>query len=100
MGFSFIKKFFGQIEENSSDVLWIYSQCDKCGEKFRTLVRKKSELTPTYKNEEPSFFIKKELIGSSCPNRIKLHITFNRNYKKISENISGGHFISKENYMK
>ena len=99
MSFSFIRKLFGKKEVNSSEILWIYSQCDKCGEKFRTLIRKYNDLTPTYKNEGPAFILKKELIGASCPNRINLHLKFNHNYHKISEEISGGHFISKEEYQ-
>jgi len=99
MSFSFIRKLFGKKEADSSEILWIYSQCDKCGEKFRTLIRKYNDLTPTYKNEGPAFILRKELIGASCPNRINLHLKFDHSYRKISEEISGGHFISKEEYQ-
>jgi len=77
MSTGFFGKLFGKKEEDSSEFIWIYSQCDKCGEKFRT----------------------KELIGASCPNRINLHLEFDRSYRKISEEISGGHFITKDEYQ-
>jgi len=96
---SFFKKLFGKEKENSSGFLWIYTRCDKCGEKFRTLIRKYNDLTPTYKEEGPAFILNKELIGASCPNRINLHLEFDRNYQKISEEITGGHFISQEEYQ-
>ncbi len=99
MSSGFFKKLFGKKEEDSSEFLWIYSQCDKCGEKFRTLVRKYNDLTPTYKDEGPAYILKKELIGASCLNRINLHLEFDRSYRKISEEITGGHFISKEKYQ-
>ena len=96
---SFFKKLFGKEKENSSGFIWIYTKCDKCGEKFRTLIRKYNDLTPTYKDDGPAFILNKELIGASCPNRINLHLEFDRGYHKISEEITGGHFITKEEYQ-
>jgi len=54
MSTGFFKKLFGKGEEDSSGMLWIYSQCDKCGEKFRTLIRKYNDLAPTYKDDPQS----------------------------------------------
>jgi len=98
MSSAFFKKLFGKREEDSSGFLWIYSQCDKCGEKFRTLIRRYNDLTPTYKDEGPAYILRKELIGASCPNRINLQLDFDRNYRKISEEITGGHFITEDEY--
>ena len=99
MSSGFFKKFFSKKEVDSSELFWIYTQCDKCGEKFKTLIRKNNDLAPTYKNEGPAFILRKELIGASCPNRINLYLEFDRSYRKISEEITGGHFISKEEYQ-
>ena len=99
MSSGFFKKFFSKKEMDSSELFWIYTQCDKCGEKFKTLIRKNNDIAPTYKNEGPAFILRKELIGASCPNRINLHLEFDRSYQKISEEITGGHFISKEEYQ-
>jgi hypothetical protein len=38
-------------------------------------------------------------IGASCPNRINLHLEFDRSYRKISEEITGGRFITKDEYQ-
>ncbi|MCK5767056.1 MAG: hypothetical protein KAH35_01595 [Candidatus Atribacteria bacterium] len=99
MSSGFFKKFFSKKEVDSSELFCIYTQCDKCGEKFKTLIRKNNDLAPTYKNEGPAFILRKELIGASCPNRINLYLEFDRSYQKISEEITGGHFISKEEYQ-
>ena len=99
MSSGFFKKFFSKKEMDSSELFWIYTQCDKCGEKFKTLIRKNNDIAPTYKNEGPAFILRKELIGASCPNRINLYLEFDRSYRKISEEITGGHFISKEEYQ-
>ena len=98
MSSGFFKKFFSKKEVDSSELFWIYTQCDKCGEKFKTLIRKNNDIAPTYKNEGPAFILRKELIGASCPNRINLYLEFDRSYRKISEEITGGYFISKEDY--
>jgi len=98
MSSGFFKKFFSKKEVDSSELFWIYTQCDKCGEKFKTLIRKNNDIAPTYKNEGPAFILRKELIGASCPNRINLYLEFDRSYRKISEEITGGYFISKEEY--
>jgi len=98
MSSGFFKKLFSKKETGSSELFWIYTQCDKCGEKFKTLIRKNNDLAPTYKNEGPAFILRKELIGASCPNRINLYLEFDHSYRKISEEITGGHFISKEEY--
>lgn len=100
MSFSFFKKLFSKNEKNSrsNELIWIYSQCDKCGEKFRTVIQKSHDLMPTYQDDGPAYILKKELIGKSCPNRINLTIQFDKNYNRLSEDITGGHFISKEEY--
>ena len=95
---SFFGKLFGQKEENSDELIWIYTQCDQCGEKFRTVIQKNHDLTPTYQQNGPAYILRKELIGSSCHNRINLTIQFDQNYHHLSQEITGGHFISKEEY--
>lgn len=94
----FFKKILGKREEDSTGLLWVYTQCDKCEEKFKTIIRKYSDLSPTYKDEGPAYIFRKELIGVKCPQRINLKLEFDKNYRQISEQIEGGHFISREEY--
>jgi len=97
MSSGIFKKLFGKREEGPSGLLWIYSQCDECGEKFKTLIRKYNDLSPTYKEEGPAFIFRKELIGSSCHNRVNLYLGFDKNYRKISEEITGVILFPKKN---
>ena len=87
MVFSLFKKFFGKNKNNtqSNEQIWIYTQCDKCGEKFRTVIQKSHDLMPTYQDDGPAYILKKELIGKSCPNKINLTIHFDKNYNRLSE---------------
>ena len=94
----FLSKLFVKKENHSKELIWIYTQCDQCEEKFRTVIRKNHDLASTYQGEKPGFILRKELIGSSCPNRINLTIKFDQNYNRLSEEITGAHFISKEEY--
>lgn len=98
MFFPFLRKLFVQKDSHSDELIWIYTQCDQCGEKFRTVIQKNHDLTPTYQKEGPAYILRKEIIGSSCHNRINLTIKFDQNYNRLSEEITGGHFISKEEY--
>jgi hypothetical protein len=98
MSFLSIRKIFGKRNNHSDELIWIFTQCDRCGEKFRTVIQKKHELTPTYQEEGPAFLFRKELIGASCPNKISLTIKFDKNYNHLSADITGGRFISKQEY--
>jgi len=99
MSNGFFKKILGRRERDAMGLLWIYTQCDKCGEKFKTIIRKYNDLTPTYKDDGPAFIFRKELIGSFCHNRVNLYLGFDKNYRKMSEEITGGHFITEEEYQ-
>jgi len=99
MSNGFFKKILGRREEDSTGLLWIYTQCDRCGEKFKTIIRKYNDLTPTYKDDGPAYLLRKELIGVNCPHRINLKLEFDKNYRQISEEIEGGHFITQDEYQ-
>ena len=79
--------------------LVMYVKCDNCGEVFRSHIRKTSELYPTYSGRT-AYILRKELIGSKCPNRINVYAEFSGTYKTLNFEISGGHFITKEEYEK
>ncbi|GAB4112177.1 MAG: hypothetical protein Kow00103_00840 [Candidatus Caldatribacteriota bacterium] len=99
MNSNFFKNIFRRRGNDDTGILWIYTQCDRCGEKFKTIIRKYNDLTPTYKNEGPAFILKKELIGVNCPQRINLKLEFDKNYRQISEEIEGGHFLTPDEYQ-
>jgi hypothetical protein len=71
------------------DSMDIYVMCDRCGEIFKTHVIRGSELFPTYDEEGPAYLLRKELIGSKCPNRIQLYIEFNGAKQIIKQETTG-----------
>ncbi len=100
---SFLKnlgKIFSSPAGRSDRALYLYVQCNRCGEKLRTRVDTYNELTPDYdgKSDDPSsYFCRKVLIGEKqCYQPIELRLKFDRNHKLIQQDITGGKFINQE----
>ena len=68
----------------------IYVKCDRCGEIIKTHIIMGSECVPTYNDEGPAYILRKELIGSKCPNRVQLSMDFDGMKRIINREISGG----------
>jgi len=83
---------------NQGDLLVFFAECEKCGELFRVIIRKHSELFKTYGNGPGVYEIKKELIGARCQNKINVHFTLKQNFKEISHEVDGGRLLTKEEY--
>lgn len=80
--------------------LVVYIKCDKCGEVFRSHLRKGYDFMIDYDNPNVSYKIEKIYVGSKCPNKIELRAQFTGSYKPVSFDIIGGSFITKEAYEK
>jgi hypothetical protein len=80
----------------SGDSMDIYVKCDKCGELIKTHIIKGNELVATYADEGPAYTLRKELIGSRCPNRIQLSMDFDSAKRTTSRDVSGGTFQEME----
>jgi hypothetical protein len=74
------------------DSMNIYVKCDRCGEIIKTHIIKGNEIVPTYSEEGPAYFLRKELIGAKCPNRVLLTMEFDEAKRIISRDVSGGTF--------
>jgi len=72
------------------DSMDIYVKCDRCGEIIKTHIFKGNELYPTYADEGPAYTLRKELIGSRCPNRVQLYMEFDGAKRIIRQDVTGG----------
>ena len=70
----------------------IYVMCDRCGEVIKTHIVTAQELMPTYDEQGPAYLLKKELIGSRCPNKILISVYFDHAKRILSKEIAGGTF--------
>ncbi len=72
-------------------------KCDKCGEEIAIRVNRQADVQSLY--TEPGekgacYTLKKEILGKKCSNLINIDVEFDRNYRIISQKISGGKFIT------
>jgi hypothetical protein len=101
---SFLKKIASALLPKGAEegeVLWVYVRCDKCGETIKTRIDLRHDLTPNYSDEGrvTDYVLRKVLIGSQCCfEPIEVRLTFDPQRRVISREISGGQFISKEEY--
>lgn len=82
--------------------LYLYVQCNKCGEKLRARVDIWNELTPEYdgkSDDAASYFCRKVLIGEKlCYQPIELRLKFDKNHQLIEQQIYGGKYIDKAEF--
>jgi hypothetical protein len=82
--------------------LYLFVQCNKCGEKLRARVDLWNELSPEYEGsseDAASFQCRKVLIGEKrCYQPIELRLKFDRHHKLIDQQIFGGKFIEEEEF--
>ena len=101
---SFLKKIAAALSPQGTDegeVLWVYARCDKCGETIKTRIDLRHDLTPKYSAEGrvTDYVSRKVLIGSQrCFEPIEVKLTFDPQRRLTSREITGGQFISKEEY--
>ncbi|PLV60318.1 hypothetical protein [Thermotoga sp. KOL6] len=98
--------FFGRKKKNlerdpfyrEKGALVVYIKCDRCGEVFRSHLRRGYDFIVDYDSPSTPYKIDKLYVGSKCPNRIRLTATFTSSYKPVSVSIEGGTFITKEEF--
>jgi len=103
---SFLKKitsllFEGGEREGEGDVHWEYVRCSRCREKIPVRVDLRSELTPEYEAGEGAYYVRKGVIGSGetrCFQMIEVELFFDTNRRLASRYITGGEFITREEF--
>ncbi|KLO22505.1 MULTISPECIES: hypothetical protein [unclassified Marinitoga] len=83
---------------NESNSLVLYFKCDKCGEKFRSYLRKGYDFSTSYEGKAV-YVINKEYVGSKCSEKINLIAEFDGNYRLLNFELLGGTPISKDDFM-
>lgn len=71
-------------------------KCEKCGEEIAIKVNRRTDLQNLYLEpgeKGAAFNLKKEILGKKCPNLIRIDVDFDRNYRVVAQEISGGTFL-------
>ena len=99
----FLKKLFGGQEPARSDKpyvdtqgVYFYVQCDHCGAPVRLRADKQHDLL----NEGDGYVWHKTIVDNRCFRPMPTVVTLNAAYEMTSHEISGGHYITKEEYEK
>lgn len=100
---NFLKKLFSGKgdkgwKDETSEAIFIYSQCDKCQEKFRNRIDKSYDLIMNYEENGPAYRTRKELIGSRCRNRVILNLEFDAQKRLIAKTVENGQLITHEEF--
>jgi len=99
----FLKKLQSVFTAPSSTdkrILWVYVQCDKCGEVLQGRVDLYNDLSIQDAGESAGYFCRKVLIGSQrCYQPMEVELTFDKNRKLTNQEIKGGKFATEANYL-
>jgi hypothetical protein len=98
----FLKKLFSggpkAPKDETSEALFIYSECEKCQEKFRNRIDKQHDLLQNYADTGPAYTAHKELIGARCRNIMIVDLEFDAQRRLQRKTIQNGRFITREEY--
>ncbi len=95
--FDFIKDIFQPTR--LGNIIHIYLEDEKCGEKIKLLVRKSYDIQKIYEdNDQADYRLKKVVICNKCYNKISLKIDYDRRYKIIDSQLDGGNIISEKEF--
>jgi len=98
----FLKKLFGGDEQPRQTAaanpdpqgVYFYVQCDRCGAPVRLRADKQYDLI----NQGGTFLWHKTIVDSRCFRPMPTVVTLNANYEMIAHEITGGKYITKEEY--
>lgn len=81
--------------------MWVYARCKRCKEKIAARINLYNDLSLDYVDDKPVYFCRKVLVGQEklCFQRVEVHLKFDKERKLIDQEISGGKFISEEEYL-
>jgi hypothetical protein len=97
-----LNKILSSPPPKTDRAMYLYVQCNKCGEKLRARVDVWNELTPEYDGKSDnavSYHCRKVLVGENkCYQPIELRLKFDKNHKLIEQTIMGGKYIDQAEF--
>ena len=93
----FVKKLITKNDSGQkTDGFFLNVRCGECGEEFNLFINKSWELSQNFETERAvSYFLRKEIIGFGCKNRIHVKMDFDGAKNLLSKEIENGEFIEK-----
>lgn len=95
----FLKKLFGgeqKGEYRDQQGIYLYVECDRCGDRLRLRVDKKYDLN----RDDRGYIWRKTIVDNKCFRPMETTVHFDRNYAVVEQEIEGGHYITREEFEK
>lgn len=87
---------------SSSPSLYIYVRCKRCGEAIATRVNLYNEPSIEYDDSgrPTGYHVRKVLVGGTrrCYQPVEVHLTFDSKHGLVDREVSGGEFITAEEF--
>lgn len=82
-------------KESFTNSFIVTVKCKKCGEIIDVRIRPREEANPEYGDMDQiaKYDLYKDILGTKCPNLMRLHIEFSPSWSIISKEIENGEFI-------
>ena len=88
------KLFGGGPSRELPEGFFLNVRCSSCGEEFKLFVNKSTDLAQKFDDRgNITYFMNKEILGSSCRNLIYVTMEFDGSKKLVSRKIENGEFI-------
>ena len=92
----------GEKEPKEPGVFYLYIRCGKCGEKVRVRVDTRHDLMRDYDRGTgdmgSGYVLRKDVMDSKCFQIMHAEVYLDNSYRILSQDISGGEFITWEEY--
>jgi restriction endonuclease S subunit len=90
-------------DDKEKDIHWEYVRCSRCGENIPVRVNLYNDLARQYdKGSEGAYYVRKGIVGSgktNCFQTIEVKLFFDAQRRVVSRYISGGEFITREEFQ-
>ncbi len=101
---SFLRRLFGSLfrsggarSSGDPNAVYIHVRCRFCKEAIRVRLNRTSDLSPD--DDGGGFVVRKSIVGQKCFRRIQVDLAFDRNYRLVSEDVTGGTMITAEDWQ-
>jgi hypothetical protein len=76
--------------------LYFYVACRVCGEVIRVRINRHNDLSPI--EDGDGYRVRKSIVGKQCFRRIEAELTFDKGYRQVESEISGGTISTREEW--
>jgi hypothetical protein len=87
--------FSSRSSARADDAIHVYVECQRCKAKVHVRLDKRHDLS---QGEGGGYFVRKEIMDSKCFRMMTAEIAFDTSYRIQSQEVQGGHFISRQEF--